>query len=355
MDSPPLDPVLSKWWHNYQDAFITSKGRVRRPQNDNDTVSEGQAYAMLAAVLVDDEATFDKLFKWTDTHLSRRNQPDGDHLLGWHWQSGKVIDWMPASDADCDFALALLLASQKWEKDIYIIYSCQVISAIMSREVAKGPGGRLYLLPGLWGREQDGSLVQNPSYYSPASFRLFHRQTKDSRWLDLVETSYFVWEHSAKSLGKFKGSGLQPDWCLIRSDETFAPAPQRTYDYGWEAMRMPMRLGLDFLWFEEKRALSLLKNGIMNHSSPRSMPVAVHKYSGERSVSYDSLASTAMVILAFRLLNQQRDTTEKAFLDSLLSPDNQEDYYGQSLSTFPLCHFNNRLHLPQSSAKHSPR
>ena len=115
---------MAKWWSNYKDAFVTAGGRVRRPRDNDDTVSEGQAYAMLAAVLLDDRETFDKLYEWTDAHLSRRKRLGGDHLLAWHWQGGKVADWMPASDADCDFALALIPQKPKdKEREVWIAKS----------------------------------------------------------------------------------------------------------------------------------------------------------------------------------------------------------------------------------------
>ncbi|MEI6638416.1 MAG: glycosyl hydrolase family 8, partial [Chlorobium sp.] len=39
-------------WTHYKQTFIRG-GRVFRPKNNNDTVSEGQAYGMIRAVLLD--------------------------------------------------------------------------------------------------------------------------------------------------------------------------------------------------------------------------------------------------------------------------------------------------------------
>lgn len=74
--------VFTKWWNGYKHTFITSAGRVQRLNQQGDTVSEGQAYAMLRSVLADDRATFDKLLAWTDNNLynnlSRRGRPAGE-------------------------------------------------------------------------------------------------------------------------------------------------------------------------------------------------------------------------------------------------------------------------------------
>ena len=49
-------------WNTYKTKMIVNNGgglRVQRPENGNDTVSEGIAYGMLMAVYMDDKATFD--------------------------------------------------------------------------------------------------------------------------------------------------------------------------------------------------------------------------------------------------------------------------------------------------------
>src|SRR5436190_19861991 len=55
---------LAKGWAGFKMNFILANGRVVRPENNNDTVSEGQAYAMLLAVHLNDQATFNKCFLW---------------------------------------------------------------------------------------------------------------------------------------------------------------------------------------------------------------------------------------------------------------------------------------------------
>src|SRR5574340_1038680 len=71
---------LEAWWKSYKKNFILPEGRVQRPEHGFDTVSEGQAYAMLFSVFINDKNTFDLIFGWTEGHLSRSNK-HGDHLL----------------------------------------------------------------------------------------------------------------------------------------------------------------------------------------------------------------------------------------------------------------------------------
>src|SRR5574337_2092958 len=50
----PLSDLITKAWGVYTARFINAHGRVSRPLNNDDTVSEGQAYALLIASLLDD-------------------------------------------------------------------------------------------------------------------------------------------------------------------------------------------------------------------------------------------------------------------------------------------------------------
>src|SRR5690242_4146357 len=115
-DTRQSSQMLTDSWRGYKNYFIQEDGEVRRPR-EGDAISEGQANALLRAVVMGDRKTFDRILKWTEEHLSRKAL--GDHLLSWHYKNGSVQDKMPATDADIDYALALLLASEKWKNDVY--------------------------------------------------------------------------------------------------------------------------------------------------------------------------------------------------------------------------------------------
>jgi endoglucanase len=89
----------------FLDTYVAEDGRVRRIDQGDDTVGEGQAYGMLLAAAVGDEDRFDAIWGWTKDNIRR---PDG--LLSFLWKDGKVADPEPASDADVDAARALLVA-----------------------------------------------------------------------------------------------------------------------------------------------------------------------------------------------------------------------------------------------------
>ena len=185
-----LEQSLETWWESYKRNFILLVGRVQRTEHGFDTVSEGQAYAIILSVFTEDRDTFDLIYDWTKKHLSRKNK-EGDHFLAWHWEGNGVSDWMPASDADCDYAFVLLLASYRRMEDKCAAKAIHIINDILDKETVRMSDNHLFLLPGLWGNEKDACLTQNPSYYNPAAFHLFYYAMQDSRLLDLIETRYF--------------------------------------------------------------------------------------------------------------------------------------------------------------------
>ena len=249
---------LKSWWKSYKRNFILRSGRVQRPENDYDTVSEGQAYAMLFSVFMNDKKTFDQIYRWTEEHLSR-NKRNGDLLLAWCWKNGNVEDWMPASDADCDYAFALLLASYKWREKAYSEKALRVINDIMKFETVCRNGNRLFLLPGMWGDEENEFLIQNPSYYRPAPFRLFYEITQDGRWLDLIKTGYWILCKTADRLGNTNGCGLVPDWCIVDSHGDVLSAEGRSDNYGWEAVRVPVQVGFDIIWYNSEKGKEVME------------------------------------------------------------------------------------------------
>ena len=85
-------------------------GRIIRPENGNDTVSEGIAYGMLLSAYADDQPTFDKLWQYS------QKWPDGNGLMNWYINAAgtQVLGTGAASDADEDMAYALIAADARW-------------------------------------------------------------------------------------------------------------------------------------------------------------------------------------------------------------------------------------------------
>ena len=214
--------------------YVDADGRVVRRDQGGDTVSEGQAYALLVAVGIGDRDTFAEVWSWTEDNLQR---PDG--LLSWRWADGAVVDASSASDADLDTARALVLAGTAFADPQLSADGIALGQAVLDLETVRTGAGRI-LVAGNWATEEP--FAYNPSYVSPAASGLLAQASGDPRWAELDEGSRVV---TAALLAE---SELPPDWAQVRADGTVEAMPGaqgRGNDgvrYSYDAARTPVRL-----------------------------------------------------------------------------------------------------------------
>jgi endoglucanase len=342
--------ILKKTWLGYKHFFVEKDGRVKRIR-DQDTVSEGQAYCLLRAVWMDDKETFDRCYQWTEENLSRKKEK-GDHLLAWQWKDGKIADWMPASDADCDYALSLLFAHARWQEkspagqEAYLAKAKKVLTDILNLETYVTASGRLYLSPWILEEKASRSLFPvNPSYYSPAHFRIFYLYTQDERWKLLIDTAYYLLGALAKQLGNDQGVGLIPDWCSVDNTDQFFSLAGKNSGFGWEAVRAPLRVGLDFFWFKNEAAEKIfacgLKQFIENEWEKKKKVFCEYTYQGKVKIAYENplfyaAYSTALAVgkspYTKALLEKSRSFLQKS--GGFWVYQNANEYYVNSLAWF---------------------
>jgi endo-1,4-beta-D-glucanase Y len=246
--------VLAQYtrWKNTAVTSSGADGNLRvaefqedRPAANSDTFSEGVAYGMLAAVYMDDQPTFDALWKYSQ---ARRN---GNGFM--HWKigpSGNVLEMNGATDADEDMAWALLMAEEQWGGSgsvgtTYGQLARDLIGHIWDHEVDHGGGN--VLKPGdMFG----GANETNPSYFAPAYYRVFAQVTGQSGWNSVVDSSYNVLNAAANG-----STGLVPAWCSSGGGATRG-GQEATYQF--DACRVPWRIAMDYCWNGETRAKAYL-------------------------------------------------------------------------------------------------
>ncbi|XVJ51099.1 MAG: hypothetical protein HEQ32_03030 [Vampirovibrio sp.] len=244
---------LRQSWGTYKATFLQADGRIQDPDNHGITTSEGQSYALQQAVWLNDQATFDRLWQWTRDNLQ---VSASHHLFAWKWgqkpsttQWG-VLDEGVAADADQDMAFALLMAHERWKSPAYKKEALAILKDLWRREVVDSAWGPV-LLAGDWYRFNQhvpNVVLLNPSYGSPALYRVFAAVDKEHPWEALGQSIYRMWQASFA----LSQMGLPPDWVWFdrQKGRIYPKQDDKTYHgmssrYGYEACRLPWRLYLD--------------------------------------------------------------------------------------------------------------
>ncbi|HEY9638874.1 MAG TPA: glycosyl hydrolase family 8, partial [Coleofasciculaceae cyanobacterium] len=257
--------LIQESWQAYRQHFIQGDGRVIDREAGDRSTSEGQAYAMLRSVLMDDRDTFERVLTWGENNLQRK-RPDGsrsDRLWLWKWGKDDKGNWGAidanfASDGDMDAITALILASRRWNRPDYLELARNKLQDLWT--LATLSGNQRYFLPGAKElfQPQPGQVYLNPSYFAPYAFRLFAQVDPSHDWMALVDSSYQVLNQS----GQLSALGLPSDWIVVDTAAgTFRPSQDAKLQsiYGFDAYRVWWRVALDAAFFQEPRAQQYLQ------------------------------------------------------------------------------------------------
>jgi endoglucanase len=340
--------LLEESWTIYREQFIQEDGRVIDYEASDRSTSEGQAYAMLRAVIIDDPKTFALTLEWAENNLIRRNA-DGqrsDNLWVWLWGKDEAGNWGAidsnfASDADIDAITALIWASRRWNRPEYLELARVKLQDLWEYSTIATADGNRYLLPGPKAAfvPSPTTLHLNPSYLAPYAFRLFAQVDSNRNWLSLVESSYKVLEESSQ----VSAVGLPSDWIALDTQTgEFRPLPPENKlqsVYSFDAYRVWWRVTWDAVFFQSPEARRYLDTATdrletLWETSAR-IPARID-IQGQPTVTYDATSQYAMLYPAFRLLNPN---LAEQLLDKKLLPryqegiwDDESAYYTQNLA-----------------------
>lgn len=210
-------------------AYVSPSGRVIRRDQGGDTVSEGQAYALLLAEFTGQTGMFDRVWNWTRGHLLL---PGGQLAYATN-ADGSVRDPQPAGDADLLVAWALSRATGPAAAADH--REARRIAAALLTHDAIFRDRRTLLAAGPWATGSPGSL--DPSYWAPQAFAALARFTGDARWRELDAGA-----EAAEAALTHNGALLPPDWARLDGSAISATAapngavPQA--QYGLDAQRL---------------------------------------------------------------------------------------------------------------------
>ncbi|SRR5579884_524617 len=324
--------------------------------SDGTVTSESEAYAMLRAVWLDDRATFYRAWLWTSRYLLR---PDG--LVAWLWRDGDVVDPNTASDADTDMALALLLASRRWNDPVLLDAGQRMVKGIWEHDVASLQGGK-YVTAGDWTSGQRVIAI-NPSYLAPYAYRIFQAADSAHDWQAVIDTAYRTLAAvSAHPLDARAAAGLPPDWVgLDRTTGQLTPLQspaEYTTNYGYDAPRAFWRVALDLRWTGDARARAYLQEAAILADELRRTGSVSRVYGHDGTVlgegpSMVGLAGALGAVASFdgpeasalyaSKLEQAAQPTETPAGVAALSWGKPDDLYDQEWAWFALALYADRL------------
>lgn len=343
----PNRELLEQSWVIYRQQFIQEDGRVIDFQASDRSTSEGQAYAMLRAVLIDDADTFAITLDWAEKNLKRLDAKGKavDQLWAWKWgkENGKwgPIDRNFASDADIDAVTALIWASRRWNRPDYLDLAKTKLQDLWRFSTITAPTGKRYLLPGPIEAfvPTPTTFHLNPSYLAPYAFRLFAQVDSKNNWMGLVESSYQVLEKSSQT----STLGLPSDWIAFdaKSGRFSAIPPGSNLEsvYSFDAYRVWWRVTWDAELFKSPEAEKYLQNATKNLQTQWSKTgrlLARINLQGKSTVNYEATSQYAMLYPALRLLNPEmaQQQLEKKLLPRYKQGiwDDESAYYTQNLA-----------------------
>lgn len=240
--------------------FDKVSGRFGISDNTTVSVSEGIAYGMLLAAYADEKGNFDALFKFYKANVN------GNGIMNWGINSPSCakVGENGATDAELDVAWALWVAHNQWgggTTSQYLTDAKTLIKAIKDHEIDK-TGNLNTLKPGdqFGGHGSGKNNLVNISYFSPAYYTVFGEITNDAAfWTSVYNRGYDIMEKAMD-----KNTGLVPDWCTSTGTVPAEGATQyddKGVNFFYDAVRTPVRVALDYLWYGDQapRALAYTK------------------------------------------------------------------------------------------------
>lgn len=246
--------------------YVTTTGagtgaRVYKPDENGETVSEGQGYGMLISVYMadvnnDGKGDFDKML--TYYKAKRRIMPDGSDsgLMSWKINAdGSVADVWVAPDGDIDAAFALLVADKKWgsggANPNYWGEAQRIINGLQRWATFNRTGGASKLIAN---SEKELAWQESGTSYTMSSYQIvsYMKQfanasdsTRAAQWRESMRAAY-------KALDYFydtnPNAALTPFTFLTQPGPGQYQRSARGYGFGADSCRVPWRVGLDFLW-----------------------------------------------------------------------------------------------------------
>jgi len=245
----------------------------------DDVRSEGMSYGMMMCVQMNDQARFNKLWKWSKTYMYNPTTNAGNNNRGYFaWQcktDGSRKDQSPAPDGEAYFVTALLFASARWGDGTGDLEYGKWARKILYDMVHRTPNGSVdpYSAPTMFDLTEkqvvfvpygNSASHTDPSYHLPSFYEIWVLELENdwknnklydttNTWKTLAELKTdidFYKQATITSRSFFQKTtnsttGLGPDYAKF--DGT--PTGGNHADFRFDAWRIAMNIGMDYAWW----------------------------------------------------------------------------------------------------------
>jgi hypothetical protein len=246
LTSHELRAKYDEWRSEVIRACPGRGSRMIYPETNGVTASEGIGYGMVIAAYMGDQATFDGLWTFYQSHS---NQGLMDWLIN---DCNQVGDGGSAADADIDAAFGLIVADRQWGG--YAGDAAGILQQVRTRLFNNGCSGIL-----LAGSNFANCGCVNPSYIPPGYYRAFGEYDDATFWNGARNSTY-----TYLAATQLDATGLVPAWSnsgggtnLTNCNPQVSGGGQPS-EFQADAARTPWRVAADWLWTGEPRAGAFL-------------------------------------------------------------------------------------------------
>lgn len=231
---------------------------------NHDARTEGMSYGMMMCVQMDKKEEFDRIWKWSKTHMYLTEGENAGYFAWSCGVDGSKNAWGAAPDGEEYYAMALFFASHRWGDGEGIFCYSQEAKKLLHDCVHKGeqPGtGRA-----MW--DPDNKLIRfiaecdfsDPSYHLPHFYELF------ALWANEEDRPF--WKEAAQASREYLHRACHPETGLCAEYAAYDGTPQVTpperfggrHDWFYsDAYRTAANIGLDYAWFaadEQQRTIA---------------------------------------------------------------------------------------------------
>lgn len=223
--------------------------------NNQDVRSEGMSYALMLAVQLNQQAVFNRLWRWA-TRFMRHAEGERRGYFAWSCAlDGKHLDPGSASDGEAWIAMALLMAEARWGNSEGLLHYGDQAQALLAEMLHKPRTARVTPIYDpqekqiVFAPTPDAAGFTDPSYHLPAFTEIWAQRAADAAdrrtWREVTDTSRHFFKRAAHPR-----TGLMPEYAYF-DGRPYTPThhgPGKA-DFRYDAWRILANVAIDHQWW----------------------------------------------------------------------------------------------------------